>query len=283
MEVSRKLDFNYTAQDVIDQNRTKQEFIGSIKNWLLMSNDKLVPPHLEEQMIVQFLLSCDNDVELTKTTISAFYRLKKATPELYDDRGMRRADIIKALNTMHMATLPVRTDDNCAIHYFKLNDTDYHNYDVYPIMKLSFMLVDITLNTNPPDGLVVLLDMKGIGLMHLTKMKISAIKKYFQFLQEGFPMKLKMIHIIHAAYVMEKLMSVIKVFIKNEVLDMIKIHPSDMPIEKLHALLPQKCLPEEYGGDLPSEMELHKMTIEQMNNMQKFWEVEEMMRKEMNK
>ncbi|VEN62116.1 unnamed protein product [Callosobruchus maculatus] len=277
------MEFNYTAQDVIDQNRTKMEYINSIKDWLSMCNDKLVPPVLQEQMIVQFLLSCDNDVEFTKTTISAFYRCKKAAPELHDDRDMRRPDIRTALNTMHMATLPVRTDDNCAIHFFKLNDTNYHNYDVSVIMKLSFMLVDVTLKNNPPDGLMVFLDMKGTGLMHLTKFKIGAIKKYFQFLQEGFPMKLKIIHIINGAYIMEKLMSIIKVFIKSELIDMIKIHPSDMPNERLYELVPKKCLPKEYGGDLPSEKELHEITLGQLNDRQAFWEIEEMIRKELGK
>ncbi|VEN62117.1 unnamed protein product [Callosobruchus maculatus] len=218
------MEFNYTAQDVIDQNRTKMEYINSIKDWLSMCNDKLVPPVLQEQMIVQFLLSCDNDVEFTKTTISAFYRCKKAAPELHDDRDMRRPDIRTALNTMHMATLPVRTDDNCAIHFFKLNDTNYHNYDVSVIMKLSFMLVDVTLKNNPPDGLMVFLDMKGI-----------------------------------------------------------KIHPSDMPNERLYELVPKKCLPKEYGGDLPSEKELHEITLGQLNDRQAFWEIEEMIRKELGK
>nr|CAH7758651.1 unnamed protein product [Callosobruchus chinensis] len=277
------MEFNYTAQEVIDQNRTKKEYINSIKDWLSICNDKLVPPLLQEQMIVQFLLSCDNDVEFTKTTIAAFYRCKKAAPEFHDNRDMRRADIRTALNTMHMATLPVRTDDNCAIHFFKLNDTNYHNYDVSVIMKLSFMLVDVTLKNNPPNGLMVLLDMKGTGLMHLTKFKIGAIKKYFQFLQEGFPMKLKIIHIINGAYIMEKLMSIIKVFIKSELIEMIHIHPSDMPSEKLHELVPKKCLPKEYGGDLPSEKELHEVTLGQLNDRQKFWETEEMMRKELGK
>ncbi|CAH1953521.1 unnamed protein product [Acanthoscelides obtectus] len=283
MEEDRRLEFNFTAQDVIDQGRTKREYIDEIKEWLPNSGDKLVPPALEEQMVILFLLSCKNDVEFTKKTILAFYRCKKNAPEIHDNRDLKRLDVKLALNTIHMSSIPERTDDNCSIHYFKLHDTSYHNFDLYAIMKISYMLVDVTLKNNPPDGLIVIIDMKGMGLMHMTKLKVGAIKKYFQFLQEGFPMKLRVIYVINAVYFMDKIMSIIRVFMKSELVDMLKIYPADMPNEKLHELVPKKCWPRDYGGDLPSERDLHDFTMDQLKDRQKFWEIEESIRKECQK
>ena len=62
----------------------------------------------------------------------------------------------------HISSIPVRTDQNYAVHFFKLNDTNYSNFELVPIMKLSYMLMDITQEKSPPDGLVVVIDMKGV-------------------------------------------------------------------------------------------------------------------------
>lgn len=61
-----------------------------------------------------------------------------------------------------MLSLPVRTDNNDVIHYFKLNDTDYKNFDLVTIMKASYMLIDIAQETNPPNGVIVIIDAKGV-------------------------------------------------------------------------------------------------------------------------
>lgn len=53
-----------------------------------------------------------------------------------------------------------------------------------------------------------------------------------------------------------------------------------MDLDKLFNLIPKKCLPEEYGGDLPPAAELHKLTMEKFYAKQKFWNVEEAIRKQ---
>lgn len=62
-----------------------------------------------------------------------------------------------------MCSIPVRTDEDYAIHYFRLNDTSYSNFDLVPIMKLSYMLLDITQERHPPNGLIVVIDMTGVS------------------------------------------------------------------------------------------------------------------------
>lgn len=60
----------------------------------------------------------------------------------------------------------------------------------------------------------------------------------------------------------------------------LNIHPPGLDPEKLFKLIPKKCLPKEYGGDLPSENELHQITVEKFYAKQKFWNLEEKIRKQ---
>ncbi|KAJ8956084.1 hypothetical protein NQ318_016537 [Aromia moschata] len=267
-------------EQIIQEGRTTRENIEIIKTYMRNVNDKNIPPGVQDEVIVLFLLSCNNNIDLTKKTVVAYYKCKKNGPEIYDDRNIDRADIQLALNTVHMSSIPVRTDENYVVHYFKINDTSYNNFDLVPIMKVSYMLLDVAQLKYPPSGLIVVIDMKGIGLMHLTKFKLGAFKKYLQFLQEGFPIQMKVIHILNSVYFMDKIMALVGAFMKSELLDMLRIHSPGLEKEKLFKLVPKKCLPKEYGGDLPSEQELHERTMRQFRDMQQFWETEEKIRKQ---
>lgn len=61
-----------------------------------------------------------------------------------------------------MSSIPRRTDNNDVVHYFKLNDTNYQNFDLGTIMKTSYMLIDIAQERNPPNGVIVVIDSKGV-------------------------------------------------------------------------------------------------------------------------
>lgn len=61
-----------------------------------------------------------------------------------------------------MVTIPIRTDDNDVIIYFSLRDTSHSHFELLPIMKGSFMLIDAQQHGNPPDSLTYLIDMKGV-------------------------------------------------------------------------------------------------------------------------
>jgi hypothetical protein len=53
--------------------------------------------------------------------------------------------------------------NNTVIHFFKLTDTNYRNFDLVVSMKLACMVLDISQRSNPPDQLIVLMDMKGVS------------------------------------------------------------------------------------------------------------------------
>ncbi|XP_057658030.1 alpha-tocopherol transfer protein-like isoform X1 [Diorhabda carinulata] len=273
------LEYHFKTEDLVAEGRTSRENMEEIRTFVSNLDDKYVPTRIQDEIILIFLISCANDVALTKKTILSYYYLKKHGPEIYDDRDLNRSDIQLALNTIHMSSIPVRTDDNDVIHYFNIHDTNYRNFELVPIMKVSYMLMDVAHEKNPPNGLIVLIDMKGLSLMHMTRMKMGAIKKYLSFLQEGFPMRLKVIHLINSVYFMDKLLAILKVFMKSELMSMLHIHPPGLKEEELFKLIPKNCLPMEYGGDLPSESELHQKTIEQFRSKQTFWDVEEKLRK----
>lgn len=84
------------------------------------------------------------------------------------------------------------------------------------------MTIDSCLQKNGPrDGAIFLFDMKNVGLMHLTRVNLSSIKKFFAYLQEGVPGKLRAIHVLNTVYFMEKVLAMIKPFMRADILKVV--------------------------------------------------------------
>lgn len=86
--------FNFTVQEVINQNRVTREKIEELKLWLQTEDF----PELVEEQIVLFLLSCDCIVSATQATIKAHYKSKLNVPEFFNNRNVDLADLQQQLN-----------------------------------------------------------------------------------------------------------------------------------------------------------------------------------------
>lgn len=91
-----KPEFNFRAERVVEQGRVGRKEIDEIAGWVKTEG----LPELCDEQIVLFLLSCDNDVEFTRTTIRAYYRCKREAPALFDDRDLRRRDLQHQLGVL---------------------------------------------------------------------------------------------------------------------------------------------------------------------------------------
>lgn len=86
----------FTAETIINDGRTTRQSIDDVTEWLKTQD----LPDLSDEQIALFLLSCDNEYELTKNTIKAYFSAKKFGPEVFNDRDLNRPDIQLQLRTL---------------------------------------------------------------------------------------------------------------------------------------------------------------------------------------
>ncbi|KRT80506.1 CRAL-TRIO domain containing protein [Oryctes borbonicus] len=118
---------------------------------------------------------------------------------------------------------PTKTEDGCIIVHHRLHDFTYWKYNMCDSMKLLCMTLDAALFEYPPTGLIVLFDMKGVSLMHLTRVKLGYVKIFFDYYQEALPVKLKAIHVLNSVYFLDKVMTIIKPFMKKQIYDLVRL------------------------------------------------------------
>lgn len=93
------------------------------------------------------------------------------------------------------------------------------------VIKLTIrhLFLDSCLQAHGPSpGIIFLFDMKGVSIGHLTRIRISSIKKFFHYLQEGLPAKLQAIHVLNVVSFFDKILSLIKPFMKADIFKMVK-------------------------------------------------------------
>lgn len=90
------LRFNFTAQEMIDQNRVTRRQIDEFKVWL----DTQDYPDLVEEQMVLFLLSCNCEMETTKATVKAHYECKLNRGQFFDDRDVDLVDLQQELKAV---------------------------------------------------------------------------------------------------------------------------------------------------------------------------------------
>lgn len=94
------LDYKFSAKTVIGDGRTTMQLLDAIKEWIKSLNDKDIPHFIQDELVVLFLTCLDNNIDVTKNSIIAFYKLRKEAPDIFDGRIVCNEDIILALNTM---------------------------------------------------------------------------------------------------------------------------------------------------------------------------------------
>nr|XP_022902017.1 alpha-tocopherol transfer protein-like [Onthophagus taurus] len=269
--------YGFKSEDIVNSNRITQEEIDEIKEWALTQK----VPRLNDEQVVNFVLSCERNIDLAKNTVIEFYKTRKDYKELFNNRDLDDDDIKSQLEALEYIYLPKRTKAGEALIYHKLSDTTYWKYKMSPSMKLLFMTIDAAVYQSPPTGLIILFDMKGVSLMHLTRIKVGIIKAFSQYTQDALPAKLIAIHVLNTQYFINKIMAFFKPFLKPHIYNLLHFHPPTLNLEDFHKNFVDKdCLPADLGGTLKPTAELHQDNIKLLRNMKQFFDEEENERNE---
>ena len=105
-------------------------------------------------------------------------------------------------------------------------------------MKVLFMCLDAILYDDLPKGLIMIFDMKGVGLMHLARVNLVAVRKFFYYLQEALPIQLKAIHVLNTVSFLDRILKIIRPFMKQEIFELVI-----MIVLRVHYSLKLRFLP----------------------------------------
>ncbi|KAH8414763.1 hypothetical protein KR215_002703, partial [Drosophila sulfurigaster] len=197
------------------------------------------------------------------------YAQRNKHAHIFIDRDPMDASSQQLLQVADLVPLPGLTPENNKLLFYRLIDYDADKFNFTASIKVFFMVADCRFATETEgrlsDGEIPIFDMAGYTLRHLTKTALSALRVYMKFVQEAHPVRLKEIHVINCPSYLDKVLTVVKPFIKSEVFKLIHFHlpNADTPYDHF----PRAMMPEEYGGNAGkmSDLKQHWMQLLQQH------------------
>ncbi|XP_030244448.1 alpha-tocopherol transfer protein [Drosophila navojoa] len=248
-------------------------------------NTSTLPEKIEPIVMLRFLKCMDYDIDATKDLIQLNYNLRNKNPNLFIDRNMDQEMTAKCLNVSDLLILPGVTPERHKLLLFRMTDFDPRTRNSVEETKIFFMMADARF-TEPDvertsddsaantglgitdadlaDGDVQIVDMSGYTMRHIAYVSIFVLRVYMKFLQEAYPSRLRAMHIINCPSILDKMMSLFKPFIREDVFQMINYHTEGM--ESLYELVPKDMLPVEYGGKAGTVAEIKQKWMQIMRD-----------------
>lgn len=253
-----------------------EDGLPHLENWIKTQSH--IPQCIETQVLIHFLKVCNGDLEKTKKLIDTNYTMRMTYPNIFLERDPCCSETIKQLEAETTLELPGVTPEGNKVFIYKLEDYTPEKFNFTECVKIFIMIIDIrALNPDEPAGQITIFDMSGYTLKHLYSTSISTIRIFLKFLQEALTVQLKEIHVINCAPFVDKVLTIIKPFMRNDIFKMIKFHQPNT--ETLYNYIPKDMMPNDYGGNGGDMKDLKKQWINGIQNKReyltnkKYWEV----------
>ncbi|XP_039499491.1 alpha-tocopherol transfer protein-like [Drosophila santomea] len=254
-----------------------------------------LPEKIEPIVMLRFLKCTAFDVERTKSLVELNYSMRNKNPHLFMDRNMEDEMTAKGLKVSDLLVLPGVTPEGNKLIFFRMADLDPRTRNSVEETKIFVMMSDARF-TRPDverepgsgadyvldeadiaEGDVQIVDIGGYTLRHLAHVSIFVLRVYMKFLQEAYPSRLQAMHVINCPSYLDKLISMMSPFLREEVRNMIKYHTEGL--DSLYRDVPRDMLPDEYGGKAGSVAELKARGIQSIRDNatylsdERYWKV----------
>ncbi|KAG7303360.1 hypothetical protein JYU34_011850 [Plutella xylostella] len=158
-----------------------EDDIQQIKEWM-----KGQPhlPYISDEFIVLFLHSNYYKVKETKDTIECYFTLRTNTPDLFSNRDPLSPKNKAILDIANMVAFPDKTSEGFHVLLYRLSDFDYSKLNFADAVRVFCMFNDVKLSEDRlSDGYIVIFDMKGCSLGHLTRVTLPALRAFMNYIQ----------------------------------------------------------------------------------------------------
>ncbi|KAE9534889.1 hypothetical protein AGLY_008181 [Aphis glycines] len=228
-------------------------------------------PPLRAKLIVMFLHSSYFNVDEAYKTITNYCKYRKELPQVFENYDPSSEEMKQVFDNMSICiVLNPSSGKQERILYTNFKNTDPREYDYVRCCRYFFMMLEYLMVTSGTfDGVVLTMNSKGVNWRHITKTPMNTMKKLLGFVQEALPVRIKEVHVLNAGSIISMLFSIIKPFMRSNLMNLLKIFPEDSTDIFNH--MPIDIMPLEIGGNGKSHYEYCEETYQKMISARDFF------------
>ncbi|CAK1590629.1 unnamed protein product [Parnassius mnemosyne] len=232
--------------------------IAKLRQWLDTQ------PHLPSKYITDLDLilifhCCDRSIGVSKQVLDLHFTLRTLFHTYFKDRRVDDS-VAQAMNTVLMTPLAMRARDESKVLYTHFLDLELKKFNLGDCIRTVLMVLDLKqYEEGTWPGLVIVIDFESMTLGHLARLDLQNLQQFLYYLQEAMLVKLKGIHFLNAPSFIDKLLMMIRPFMKRELMDVLHVH--QVGSKTLDPYVPMEALPSDAGGSFKTMSECRDAII----------------------
>ncbi|XP_025191877.1 alpha-tocopherol transfer protein-like [Melanaphis sacchari] len=232
----------------IEQSKYPEITIDNIQKLKESLEDDQTLPPISDKKYLAFLHSCNFDIELAKNTIKKYFQFHFRIPQVFCELDPLADDIELSYNCLSICQMPtVNTKKNDRVLFMMFQDTNPEMFEYLSLFKYLAMWMNyMLLKYGTCDGMIIVIDSKGLNWRHIVKLPIVITGKMLKFLEVALPIRLKAIHVMNAGSATQMAMKMVTRFANQDLIEKIKLHP--VGSDDIFNYVSRNELPEEVGG-----------------------------------
>jgi len=241
--------------DFGETEHVRNKAITKIRQWY-QTQPHLNHFELDDHTLLCFIRGSEYELETAKDKIETMMKMRASLPVFFTDWNPFKPELqaILKLGTF----LPLLEYDSLGRKVIIKREGCFDPYlhKVEDVEKVNFMITELLGSVEEQmfvTGMVVIIDLEGCSLNHITQRSLSLTRKQMKYLLNAFPLDPKSLNFISMPSVLRTAYHIITGFLPDKIQKRLKIHEN---MDSLHNAISPNILPKEYGGNGLSLVEL---------------------------
>jgi len=208
---------------------------------------------LSDEFLVSFLRGKSGDQKKALKTLKHYVQVRKGKyNEFFKTVLPSRCKYFQDMPKFQ-AFFKHRDAEGHVTGFFKLSMINFNEVDIEDVFRAFILAAEelLTVEDLTKNGLVAIIDCRGIGFQHVKVFTPSRIQFLFNIFVGTYPIKYKGFHVLYDSFIFDPLLKVFKMFAPRKIRERIFLHGSDET--SLASTIPPSILPDWLGGELTVE------------------------------
>lgn len=240
-----------------DDDRMKNN-LRLLEEW--MNCQPHLPNNFDRRMLPIYLRGTKHDMEKSKKKLEQYFMMRTSIPQVFKNRKPTSESMLKAYKVGDVICCPKLTKEGYRVSISCLYTSDVSVFSIDEQLIRGSMITDLrTVEEYPIAGDVLIYDAQHITTAHLGVIMTPLLRKCLLIAFDAYPNRIRQVHIVHVAPIVETLVNLIKPLLKEKLRNRIVFHKS---VDTLRKHISEDILPAEYGG---KEVSIKQLSSEMQN------------------
>ncbi|XP_011307961.1 alpha-tocopherol transfer protein isoform X2 [Fopius arisanus] len=207
--------------------------------------------HFNDDFTIQrFLRVCKFDVERAKKKMYNYHAQRTASADWFANRDPLLPEMQNLFELGPFLPLKDVDDDGRIVVILRVCIHNPAQHSIANVIKAGLMILDLALKDHVSAsvyGISAIFDMTGVSLDHALQMTPSVIKRLTHAWQGCYPLRIQSLNFVNAPVYVNLVINIFKSFMDEKLKSRTLVHKGSSK-EFFETKVPQRLLPEEYGG-----------------------------------